>query len=298
MKYVITGSTGHISKPLAQQLVAAGHQVTIITSSAAKTDEIKQLGATPAVGSVEDLDFLTRTFAGADAVYLLVPPNLRATDFPAYQQQVSNNYVDALKNSSVKHAVLLSSIGAHMGKGAGPVDGVAYLEKAIAKLDNVNTVALRPSYFYYNLFGQIGMIKNAGFVGSTQPADFKLVLTHTNDIADAAAELLLNPTFSGHTVKYLASDDTHTWADITAALGKAIGKTDLPFVQLTDEQFMQGLQQAGLNEDFAAMYATMGKALRSGNMQEEYWQQRPTSFGKVKLEDFAQEFAGAYNAAV
>jgi hypothetical protein len=37
-----------------------------------------------------------------------------------------------------------------MRKGAGPIDGLGYLEEQLLGLQNVNTVALRPSYFFYN----------------------------------------------------------------------------------------------------------------------------------------------------
>ncbi|MDB5017277.1 MAG: NAD-dependent dehydratase [Mucilaginibacter sp.] len=74
MKYVITGSTGHISKPLSEQLIKAGHDVTIISSNDDKVKQIEDLGATASIGSVEDVAFLTKTFAGTDAVYTMVPP--------------------------------------------------------------------------------------------------------------------------------------------------------------------------------------------------------------------------------
>lgn len=146
MKYVITGSTGHISKPIAQQLLAAGHEVVIVTSTANKSDEIKLMGATPAVGSVTDSAFLKTTFAGADAVYLMIPPNFGVDNWLAYQQDVADKFVEAVHTNGVKNVVVLSSVGAHMGTGAGPVDGLAYLEKEVAKLD-VNSIFLRPSYF-------------------------------------------------------------------------------------------------------------------------------------------------------
>jgi uncharacterized protein YbjT (DUF2867 family) len=297
MKYVITGSTGHISKPITQQLTKAGHDVTVITHQAAKTAEIQALGAKAAVGSVENLPFLTQTFAGADAVYLMIPPKWDVAEWFTYQKQVADNYLAALVANNVKHVVVLSSVGAHMRKGCGPVDGSGYLEEIIAQHSNINTRVLRPTYFYYNLLSQINMIKNAGFVGSVQPADFKLGLTHTSDIADAAAAYLLNPTFTGFGIHYLASDDTHTWAEITKTLGAAIGKPELPYVELTDEQFVGGLKQAGLSQTIIDGYAAMGKALREGKMQADYWQHRPQIFGKIKLNDFAKEFAAAYSAA-
>ena len=65
MKYVITGGAGNISKPLALQLLTAGHAVTVIGRSEGNLKELTDAGAKAAIGSVEDLAFLTAAFFGA-----------------------------------------------------------------------------------------------------------------------------------------------------------------------------------------------------------------------------------------
>ena len=140
MKYVITGSLGNISKPLTQKLVAAGHQVTVISSKADKIAEIEAIGAKAAIGSVEDLAFLTSTFSGADAIYVMVPPKWDAADWKKYIAQIGQNYASAIKSAGVKKIVTLSSVGAHMPEGCGPVSGIFYVEKALNELDGVEAV--------------------------------------------------------------------------------------------------------------------------------------------------------------
>jgi uncharacterized protein YbjT (DUF2867 family) len=294
MKYVLTGSIGHISKPVAEKLIAAGNQVSIITNNKNNIPAIEAIGATALTGSVEDAAFLQTAFAGVDAVYLMIPPNWSAINWLAYQKQVAHYYVDAIKNNGIKKVLVLSSMGAHMINGAGPVDGLAYLEQQLNALPGVDALYLRPSYFYYNLFSMIALIKQAGIMGSNQPASHKLVLTHTSDIAEVAADVLLSLQFMGKLVRYIASDKK-TWAEITHTLGNAIGKPGLPWVQFTDEQSMDGMLKAGLSNTIAEGYTTMGKALRSGEMEADYWKNRDGQLGKVKLDDFAKEFAAAYN---
>jgi uncharacterized protein YbjT (DUF2867 family) len=75
MKIIVTGSLGHIGKPLTQELAQNGHLVTVISSNPEKQRDIEALGAAAAIGSLEDVIFLTQTFTGADAVYTMVPPN-------------------------------------------------------------------------------------------------------------------------------------------------------------------------------------------------------------------------------
>lgn len=293
MRYVLTGSIGHISKPLAQILLKAGHDVKIITSKAERINAIEELEAKVAVGSVEDDEFVKESFEGADAVYLMIPPNFSVLDWLAYQKKVADNYVSAIKELKINRAVVLSSLGAHMGKGAGPVDGLAYLEEKVNQLPDVNAVYLRSGYFFYNLYSMIPVVKNMGAMGGAQSADFRMVFAYHTDIAAAAAEELQKPELKGKSVRYISSDE-RSWAEVAYIIGKAIDKPDLKWVELTDDQVRQGMLQTGLNPVIVEGYIQMGQALRSNLMNEDYWKNRPSSFGKVKLEEFAKEFAAAY----
>ena len=293
MKYVLTGSLGHISKVVASKLIAAGHEVTIITSSASRAADIEKLGAKAVVGSVTDAAFISGAFAGADAVYLMIPPVWEVTDWLAYQTQVADNYVNAINEQVIGHVVMLSSIGAHMGKDSGPIDGLAVLENKL-KTTAASVLALRPSYFFYNLHNQKGLVEQAGIMGANfGSSDEKLVLTHTDDIADAVSEALHNLKFQGFGVRHLSSDERYAH-EIAGVLGAAIGKPELKWVTFTDEQSMDGMKQAGVPPVLAAGYVQMGKSIREGKIQEEYWKDKNIYRGKIKLEDFAKEWAASF----
>ena len=122
MKIVLTGSLGNIGKPLAQMLVQKGHEITVISSDAEKQKEIEKLGANAAIGSLEEVDFLNTTFANADAVYCMIPPNNyfdQELDLLAYYIKVATNYAKAIEANGIKRVVYLSSVGAHLQKGSG-----------------------------------------------------------------------------------------------------------------------------------------------------------------------------------
>jgi len=295
MKYVITGSLGNISKPLAQNLVAAGHQVTVISSKADKLAQIESLGAKAAIGSVDDIAFLTSTFTGADAIYTMVPPKWDAADWKGYIAKIGQNYATAIKASGVKKVVNLSSIGAHLPEGCGPVTGLYFVEKAFNELAGVDVKHLRPGFFYGNFYGNISMIKHAGIIGANYGANAKMVLSSTNDIATAAAEELLGLSFSGKSVHYLASDECTT-NEIAHILGTAIGKPELPWIDFKDEDAEGSMIGAGLPAEVAKNYTEMGKCMREGKMTEDFHKNRPTTFGTTKLSEFAKEFAYAFNS--
>ncbi len=290
--YVITGSTGHISKPIALGLIKAGKKVTIVTSNKDKVKEIEALGAKAAVGSVQDPTFLKSTFKGAEVVYTMIPPIWQTSDWRASQLEVAHNYADAIKANGIKHVVNLSSVGAHHGEGVGPVNAMHDFEQLLDKIEGLNVKHLRPASFYYNLFNQIGLIRSAGIMGANYgDGDKKIALVHTDDIAKAALEELIDLNFKGNSVRNIVGD-LRTGKDVAKVLGKAIGK-EIPWVVFTDEQQKEGLLQAGLPESHVGPFTEMGAAIRTGKMQEEILDK--STNGAIKLEDFAKEFAAAYN---
>ncbi|MEO8174708.1 MAG: NAD(P)H-binding protein [Sediminibacterium sp.] len=296
MKYVITGGAGNISKPLSLSLLKAGHEVTVVSRSETNISELVAAGAQAAIGSVEDVDFLSKAFAGADAVYTMVPPTYAVTNWKAYIAGIGQNYADAIKAAGVKYVVNLSSIGAHLAHGVGPVSGLYGVEQALNALPGVNIKHLRPAYFFNNLLANIGMIKHLGIIGANfSVAEGKFPIVAPPDIATVAAEELLSLNFTGHSFHYVTSDEVST-KKIASVLGASIGKPELTWVQFTDEQALNGMIEAGLPQEIAKNYAEMNHALHTGTMAEDYFKHRPGSLGKIKLEDFAKTFAAAYQA--
>ena len=295
MKYVITGGAGNISKPLTEKLLSAGHEVTVIARNADHLKPLTDKGAKAAIGSVDDVLFLKNVFAGADAVYTMVPPKYDAGDMKAHIGSVGKNYAEALKANKIKYVVNLSSVGAHLPDGVGPVSGLYRAEQALNELKDTNIKHLRPVYFYANFLGNVDMVKNMNIIGGNfGGADFKMLLTDPGDIAEVAFEELSNLNFTGHSVRYIASDERST-DDIAKILGAAIGKPQLPWVTFSDEQAYGGMMQMALPDNVAKNYTEMGHALHSGAMFEDYWKHRPSALGKTKLEDFAKTFAFVYN---
>lgn len=292
MKITLTGSIGNITKPLAEILVAKGHKVKIISSNTDRTEEIKSLGAIPLIGSVTDTGFLKDAFTGADAIYTMVPPNFAAPKFRAYIKGIGENYAAAIKESGVKKVVNLSSVGADLPDGTGPIAGLHDVENIFATLNGVDVKHLRAGYFYINFLANIDMVKHANILGSNFGADSKLVLVHPRNIAEVAAEVL-ESNFTGKTIQYVASDDESTPSDVAKVLGTAIGKPALPWIEFSDEDAFNGMVGAGLPEEIAKNYVEMGDAIRSNKLFVDYYKNRPV-LGNIKLKDFAAEFAAAY----
>jgi uncharacterized protein YbjT (DUF2867 family) len=292
MKIIITGSLGNISRPLSTKLAANGHNVSVISSDSNKSDQIKSIGATPAIGSITDEDFLTETFTGADVVYLMIPTNFAAPDIKADIAVTGQIYANAVKAAGVKKVVMLSSLGAHLPEGTGPIAGIHRAEEILKKLDGVDLLILRPAYFYNNFYADIDMIKHAGIIGSNFGANQRLAMVDPEDIAAVAAENI-EKGFIGQSVLYVAGA-IPTLGEVATTLGKAIGKPELPWVEFTDEQAFGGMTDAGLPEEIAKNYVEMGASIRSGLIWDDFDLDNAELIGKTKLQDFAVKYAAAY----
>lgn len=296
MKIIVTGSLGQISKPLSTRLVQQGHAVTVISSQPAKQKEIEALGATAAIGSLEDVAFLINTFTGADAVYCMVPPGNYfdpGFDLLVHYRKLGHNYAQAIEGAGVKRVVNLSTIGAHMNKDNGILLGAHDVQNILNKLPADIAIAhMRPVSFYYNLLAYVNGIKAAGVIAANYGADHSIPFVSPLDIADAVAEELVTP-FTGRKIRYVASEEL-TGNEVAGILGAAIGKPDLKWILISDEETRSRLVSIGMNKQIAAGLVEMYASLHSGLLAEDYNRHKPVQMGKVKLKDFAVEFAAAY----
>ncbi|HMG08098.1 MAG TPA: NAD(P)H-binding protein [Mucilaginibacter sp.] len=297
MKIIVTGSLGHISKPLTTALVQKGHAVTVISSKPERQAAIEAIGAKAAIGTMEDAEFLTTTFAGADIVYLMEALGSGSffdqdLDIMAAHNKIVHSYAKAVQQSGVKRVVHLSSIGAHMDKGNGILAFHYHVENILNKLpSDVAITFMRPVGFYYNLLAFIATIKTQGAIVSNYGGDDKEPWVSPIDIAAAIAEELEKP-FEGRKIHYVASDELSP-NEVAGILGEAIGKSDLKWVVIPDEQLLNGLLAAGMNPGIAKGFVEMNASRRGGVLYEDYYRDKPI-LGKIKLTDFAKEFAAAY----
>ncbi len=269
--------------------------MTVISSKPERRKDIEALGAIAAIGSLDEADFLAAAFTDADAAFAMVPPNYAESNQIAYYRKIGGSYAEAVQKSGVKRIVHLSSYGAHLDKGTGFILGSNAVEGILDELPNVAVTHLRPGYFYYNLYNFINMIKSAGFISANYGGEDKMVMVDPTDIALAAAEELETRADSKQ-VRYVASDE-HSCSETARILGDAIGKPDLQWLTFTDEQMRDGLETNGIPSHIAANLVEMGAATHSGALREDYELNKPAAMGKVKLKDFAKEFAAAFQKA-
>ena len=293
----VMGATGNTGRMVSERLLEAGSEVRALGRSTERLAGLVANGAEAAVGEAADVGYLTGAFRGADAVYTLIPPNLQAEDYSAFQDQVGEAIVGAIKESGVGHVVFLSSIGADQPAGTGPIAGLHRQEGRLRSLEGVDVLSLRPGFFFENHFETLGLIKHQGINGSAIAPDTVLPMIATRDIAAAASEALIARDFSGFSVRELLGPRDLTMAEANGIIGDAIGNPDLTYVQFPYEDFEASLAQMGLPANIAALYTEMARAFNAGKVRTLEGRSEanttPTSF-----ETFAAEvLAPAYQEA-
>lgn len=291
----VMGSTGKTGGAVARRLLAAGRQVRVIGRSAARLQPLVELGATPAAGDVADPAFLASAFDGADSVYAMIPPDYAQPDPRGYYNRIGESIAAALTRARVERVVFLSSLGAELEAGTGPIAGLHDVEGRLASL-GIHVLDLRPGYFYENLYAAIGQVKQRGVNGGAIEPDAPITMTATGDIGAAAAEELLGAGFRGVGVRELLGPRDYTMVEASRILGQAIGKPDLPYVRIPDEAFAEALTQMGFSKGVAQAMVELSQALSAGRVRSHQGR-TPRTTMPTTLETFAAEWAAAYRAA-
>ena len=205
--------------------------------------------------------------------------------------------IEAVKNAGIKRVVVLSSLGAGLSAGTGPILGLHEFENAVRGVAGLSAVILRPAYFMENHLGSIALIKHAGTNGGAMRPDTRLPMTATRDIAGAAAETLNAPTFTGISVREVLGPRDYSMQEVTAILGAAIGKPDLAYAQFSDDDFKKGLEGAGFSADVARNFVEMSAAFNAGIIQNTV-KRSTANTTATTLEQFAREvFAPVFQQA-
>jgi len=265
--YVVLGASGHTGYVVANNLLAAGQKVRVVGRNAAHLHPLAAKGAETFIADVTDARALAKAFDQADAAYVMIPPNPASNDPLGYSNRVSDAIAAAVQNAGTKNVVALSSIGADKASGTGPVLGLYNLEQKLNQIIGANVLYLRAGYFMENTLPQVNAIRQMGAVGTPLRADLKLPMIATRDIGNAAANALLKPSVRGKETRELLGPRDLTYAEVSTVIGRAIGKPDLKYVQVPDDQFRGVLVQMGMSEQFARLLLEMIGALNSGYMR-------------------------------
>src|SRR6202165_2175904 len=258
--YVILWASGNTGSIIANSLLLKGEKVRVMGRDLGRLERFVRQGAEAFTANVTDAAALSKGFSGADAAYLMLPPVSSRED----QERQSDAIAKAVKESGLRYAVHLSSYGAQVPEGTGPVAGLHSSEQKLNAISGLNVLHLRAAYFMENNLAAIGMIHGMGMFGHALLPDLKLPMIATRDVGDYAAQCLLPPDFSGKQTRELLGERDLSMPEATAVIARGIGKPDLRYQQFPYDQVQQALTQLGVPPKGAAMYIEMYKAINAG----------------------------------
>jgi uncharacterized protein YbjT (DUF2867 family) len=295
--YVILGASGNTGSIIADFLLSQGKQVRVVGRDAGRLQRFVRSGAAAFKADLSDATSLTKAFRSARAAYLMLPPITSRED----QERQSDAIAKAVQDSGLRFAVHLSSYGAHVPQGTGPVTGLHSAEQKLNAISGLNVLHLRAGYFMENNLAAIGMIQGTGIFAHVLLPDLKLPMIATRDIGDYAAPRLLDLDFSGKQTQELLGERDLSVAEATALIARGIGKPELRYEQIPYDQMRQALTQMGFSPQKAAVYIEMFTAVNSGVLaaQEPRSPENttPTSFETFVQDVFAPAYHGKASAA-
>lgn len=289
--FVLLGSSGQVTSQLARLLLAGGHPVRVVGRSAGALAPLAAAGAEPAVGDPGDAAFLARAFTGATAAYTMIPPCYGEPDMRAAQDRIGSAIAAALLRVRVPRVVNLSSIGAELPRGTGPIEGLHAQEQRLSAIPGIDLLHMRPGSFMENLLPAAAVVAESGVLPGMEAPDASIPMVATRDIAAVAARELATPRHRGvlmlHAARHLSMRQA------AAALGAAIGQPDLPYVQTSAEDAKAVLREHGFSTDAAGQIEKLALWLSTSPLASA--SVAPVEVQPTAIEAFAREvFAPAH----
>jgi uncharacterized protein YbjT (DUF2867 family) len=290
----VFGASGNTGGAAAATLLGHGKKVRVVGRRPDKLRPLVEAGAERAIGDIEDGGFVREALEGAEAAYVLIPPNMAVSDFRAYQRRVVDAVVSGVEATGLRYLVLLSSLGAHHPAGTGPIVAVHGFEQRLNKLAGLNALYVRAGFFMENVFMGMGSIKAAGVYGGPMPAEVAVPMIAAADIGAYAGGRLSKLDFSGKSVVHLLGPAPVSQTELVETLGRAVGKP-IRYVQVGLEDVEKGMLQSGLAPSVVSVFLEMYRAAGQGLVAPE--EGKPVELATTTFEAFAKNvFAPAFRA--
>lgn len=279
--YAIAGVTGHTGSVAAETLLGQGKSVRVIVRDAAKGAPWKAKGAEVAVAELQDQAAVQRALAGVEGAFVLLPPNPTSTTPVEDNAKLSAAFAAAVKAANVPHVVLLSSVGAHLPGGTGPIAMLHWFEQDLAATGAAFT-AVRASYFQENWGASLGML-DQGVLPTFVKKDVRFPQVATRDIGRTAARALVEGGARGKpTAIELGGPRDYSAADVAKELSSLTGKT-ITAQEGPLDAVVPTFTSFGMSKASAELYREMYEGFNAGRITAD--PTHPFVRGTVELRD-------------
>jgi uncharacterized protein YbjT (DUF2867 family) len=261
---VVTAPTSNIGHQVLEKILNTGEPIRVIARDPSRLPAPTRECVEVVQGSHSDFDVVSQAFAGADAVFWLVPLSPVAQSLEAAYLDFTRSACEAIKSQGVRRLVGISALGrgAAVAGNAGLVTASLAMDDLIAST-GVSYRALTMPSFMDNILRQIEPIKRQGVFFSPISGGRKLPTCATRDIAAVAARLLLDSSWSGVGHAAVLGPEDLSFNDMAEIITDVLGKP-VRFQQISFEAFKAGLIERGASEAIAQGTTDMLRAKIEG----------------------------------
>ncbi|MBB1154654.1 NAD(P)H-binding protein [Amycolatopsis dendrobii] len=260
---VITAPTGNIGSRVLSRLFDAGEDLRVIVRDPARLPEPVRERVEVVAGSHGDPEVVDRAFAGADAVFWVVPPDSSRAPADGWSG-FTGPAAKALVAHQVGHVVGVSALGrgTAVADQAGLVTASLAMDELIAGTGVAYRALANPSFFE-NLLEEVDSIREKGVYADVLDPDRKAPLVAVADIAAVAARLLRDRSWTGFAdVPVLGPEDLSPH-DVARIMSEQLGRP-VRYERESLDDLRTTLIGYGLNEDFVHGIAEMKHAKDNG----------------------------------
>jgi uncharacterized protein YbjT (DUF2867 family) len=284
MSILVTTPTGNIGSRVTARLIEERADVSVFARKPDALPEGVRAHATVHQGDLNNTNDLIAALEGADALFFLIPPNMQTDAWRDWQRQIAKNAAEAIRQTGVDRAVMLSSIGAQRDD-MGPISGLGDGEEILAEVVP-NLVRLRAGYFMENFLQFAGSIAAEGAIYHAFPPEKAMPTVATVDIGNVAAELLMGDSWGGDIVRGVHGPTDLSHGEAAEIIGEALGQ-DVSYVQVPVEAVQGQMREMGLTDDVVANYGEMITGLTDMS-RDEIEPRTDATTTATTLHDFAQ----------
>ena len=290
---LVMGATGHIGSKVIQNLLKEKHPVRCLARHFPNKEAYRECEIIE--GDANDVATLTDAMRGCTAALIMIPQNPDADELRYYQNKLGEVIAEAIEESGIKKIVNISSVGADLQSGTGPILGLHDQEERLNQITHADLVHLRCAFFMENLMlGIPSIIQMNRFFGGIS-GDASIPMVATRDIAARAAFLLLNPDFDRQNVEYVLGERNLTHKEALKAIAAAIGKDEIEYVETSDNDLRDHLLGLGFTKSVADSLIELNHAASNGMLTSTVSRDRANTT-PTTIEEFARTtFLEAYN---
>jgi len=288
MRIAVTTPTGHVGSAVADFLLEFGGDIRVVLLGRRpdKLQEFVGRGAEIAIGTQDNADYLVEATRDVDALFWATPPGYGSDNLRAFQNRLGRAAATAIRANEIPRVVNLSSIGANLESGAGPISGLHDVEGLLSGAAT-HITHLRPGFFFENLLWQLDSIRRSGRISLPISGDRRYPMIATRDIGRVAAARLASRGWMGQFVGELHGPAELSFDEVAEILSDVLNRK-IVYVRADREEARQAMLESAMSENSVEMMLEMYDAVEAGKLRPTE-PRSPRTTTPTTLSEFARD---------